>query len=353
MKKQLELSGLTHISEILPAALKKAGIKPKKASAPKPKTRDMQKWEDAVVLHSQQPYGSEEKGFMPGQLVQCTFPHDDPGNVPEWSRSTPWLTVSIRPGYKTDPKTKQRVCVGYPFGTIPRLIMFHIMTEAEYKKNRDDLTEMEKRTINFGKSYAGFLREIGMNPDNGSGKRSDRTRCHDQMQRTVRAIISFDRMTQIENIVVEDWLNMPISARGRFFWDTEQPEQGTLFESYVVLSEEFYRAMLASPVPLNLMAIRALKDSALHLDLYAWFLYRAHLLRKGGKPSLTLPWNSFMMQLGCTYKHVRQFRAKVKDQFKYVKPFLKGVKVELLDEGITIHAAEYPAIPPKAPLQLA
>jgi hypothetical protein len=103
-------------------------------------TPDTEKWLKAVVLFKQQPYGEEDLAYAPGQLVQCTFPHDDPGDVPEWSRSTPWLTVSIRPGYKTDQKTGKRVCVGYPFGTVPRLLMFYIMTEVEHKKNRSDLT---------------------------------------------------------------------------------------------------------------------------------------------------------------------------------------------------------------------
>ena len=334
--------------EIILTLKPKAPARPKKkAVQPKAKTRDMQKWENAVVLYSQQPYGSEQKGYMPGQLVQCTFPHDDPGDVPEWSRSTPWLTVSIRPGFATDHKTGKRISVGYPYGTIPRLLMFYIMTEVEYQKNRDHLTPIEKRTIIFGKYYAGFLRKIGLNPDNGSGKRSDRVRCHDQLKRTVRAIITFDRMTKIDRVIAEDWANMPVSSRGRFFWDEDQPEQGTLFDSYVVLSEEFYNAMLTSPVPLDFMAIRALKDSALHLDLYAWCLYRSYLLREGGQPALTLPWNSFMMQLGCSYKHVRQFRDRVKKEFKYVKPFLKGATVELLDKGIKIHPAQFAAIPPR------
>lgn len=306
-----------------------------------------EKWLDSVSLFNAQPYGEEELAYMPGQLVQCTFPHDDPGNVPEWSRSTPWLTVSIRPGYKTDHKTGQRVCVGYPFGTVPRLLMFHIMTEVEHTKNRTDMTLLEKRTIRLGESFAAFLRTIGMNPENGSGKRSDRHRCQDQVERTVRAILSFDRSTVNDSFRSEGWLNMPVSSRGEFFWDVKRPEQGSLWTSYIVLSEELYGAIIASPVPLDYIAIRALKDSALHLDLYAWFLYRAHLLSKGKKPSLLVPWNSFMMQLGTSYKVARQFRARVKKEFPNVAPFLRHLTVRLTVKGIEVHPPKQPVIPPR------
>lgn len=341
MKKAIskrEGEGVQKVSEsaFLQKAVKELAITPSK-----------QKWLDAVAVFNAQTYGDEELAFMPGQLVQCTFPHDDPGDVPEWSRSTPWLTVSIRPGYKTNQKTGQRVCVGYPFGTVPRLLMFHIMNEVERKKNRTDIDIHEKRTIHLGQSFAAFLRNIGMNPDNGSGKRSDRHRCQDQVERTVRAILSFERYTENEAFKSEGWLNMPVSSRGEFFWDIKRPEQGTLWESFIILSEELYGAIINSPVPLDYIAIRALKDSALHLDLYSWCLYRAHLLSKGKRTTLQVPWNSFMMQLGTSYKHIRQFRAKVKKEFPTVTPFLRGLTVKLTDKAIEVHPPKHPVIPPR------
>ena len=293
--------GLTKVSDI--PFLKKLDKQIRK--------RPDEKWLDAVVAFNAQNPGDEELAFMPGQLVQCTFPHDNPGNIPEYVRSTPWLTVSIRPGYKTDRKTGQRVCIGYPYGTVPRLLMFYIMCELERMKNRADLTPEEKRTVYFGKTFSAFLRLIGMNPDNGSGKRSDRRRCENQVERTVRAIISFDHVDVQKNVIREPWVNMPISSYGEFFWDVKAPGQDAFWESFIVVSEMLYKAVMSSSVPLNYIAIRALKDSALHLDLYAWCRYRAHLLSKGKKTSLVVPWRSFMMQLGTSYTRTRDFRARV------------------------------------------
>jgi hypothetical protein len=302
-----------------------------------------QKWLDAVVAFSAQNSGDEELAFMPGQLVQCTFPHDNPGNIPEYVRTTPWLTVSIRPGYKTDRKTGQRVCIGYPYGTVPRLLMFYITGELERMKNRADLTPEEKRRVYFGSSFAAFLRLMGMNPDNGSGKRSDRRRCENQVERTVRSIISFDHIDVQKNVTREPWANMPVSSYGEFFWDVKEPKQDSLWESFIVVSEVLYQAVMSSSVPLDYIAIRALKDSALHLDLYAWCRYRAHLLSRGNKTPLIVPWRSFMMQLGTSYTRSRDFRARVIEEFPTVAPFLKGLaEVKFSKIGIEVRSLEDP-----------
>ena len=104
-----------------------------------------------------------------------------------------------------------------------------------------------------------------------------------------------------------------------------------------MLSEKFYQRVLKNLVPLDMAALRALKNSALHLDLYAWCLYRAHTLAKGSKEPQRVEWRSFMMQSGSSYKHVRQFRAKVIAEIGTVTPFLRNMKVEASHKGITIY----------------
>ena len=67
----------------------------------------------------------QDKAFLARQLVQTTLPHADPGNVPVWSRSNGNLTLTIQQGYDDDGKP-----YGHPFGTIPRLLMYWMTTEA-------------------------------------------------------------------------------------------------------------------------------------------------------------------------------------------------------------------------------
>ena len=62
----------------------------------------------------------EDLTYMARELVQCTLPHSDPGQVPFWKRTNGNLTISITSDY--DPQTGK--LVGYPFGSTPRLLRF-------------------------------------------------------------------------------------------------------------------------------------------------------------------------------------------------------------------------------------
>lgn len=79
--------------------------------------------------------------------------HSDPGDVALWSRKNGSLTLTLEP--YTDRKTLQHL---YPFGSIPRLLLFWIVTEATQKKSRH---------IQLGNSLDAFMREIGLKPRTG------------------------------------------------------------------------------------------------------------------------------------------------------------------------------------------
>ena len=68
----------------------------------------------AAVEVRDQP-NDEDLTYMARELVQCTLPHSDPGEVPFWKRTNGNLTLSIVSDY--DPQTGE--LVGYPFGSIP------------------------------------------------------------------------------------------------------------------------------------------------------------------------------------------------------------------------------------------
>jgi hypothetical protein len=93
---------------------------------------------------------------MARQLVQCTLPHSDPGDVRQWSRTNGALTLRIRPDF--DRKTDHAL---FPYGSIPRLLLFWIVTEAKQRKTR---------RLRLGNSLDAFMREVGLNPRTGGGK---------------------------------------------------------------------------------------------------------------------------------------------------------------------------------------
>ncbi len=120
-----------------------------------------------------------ESAFIARQLVQATLPHKNPGNIPAWSRTNGNLTLTIRPGWDD----KKKKLIGYPYGTVPRLLLFWITTEAIRTKSS---------RLELGNSLSQFMEELGLDPK-GTGKRSDLKRLKEQMIRLSRSTISFSQ----------------------------------------------------------------------------------------------------------------------------------------------------------------
>jgi hypothetical protein len=175
---------------------------------------------------------SYERAFLARQLIQCTFPHSDPGNIPIWSRTNGNLTLSIRPLYDEEKGAHK-----YPYGTIPRLFLYWMVTEAARTK---------RRRLYLGQTYPDFMRKLGLNPANG-GVRSDSRRLKDQIERMLRATISFKQTFKKDGKTGDAWLDMQIGPEAVLWWNFDKDSQNSLFESYIELSEKFYSAITSSP----------------------------------------------------------------------------------------------------------
>lgn len=265
----------------------------------------------------------DDKAFMARQLVQVTLPHSSPGNVPIWKRANGNLTLSIRSGWDT----KEDKPYGYPFGTIPRLILFWITTETLRRKSRK---------IHLGDSLAAFMRDIGLNPDTGGGARGDAKRLRSQMERLFRATISFEYHYEDKEVEGHGWSDMQVAPKGELWWDLKSPNQRNLWESWIELGEDFYNCIITAPVPVDKRALRALKNSSLALDLYAWATYKTYAVTKRGNTQF-IDWKNMQQQFGASYKDTKDFKRKVKSTLKKVKGVYPAFKYEEVDGGIKIH----------------
>jgi hypothetical protein len=261
-----------------------------------------------------------DKTFTAKPLVLATLPHSDPGNVPAWKRVNGDYALIIRPGW--DARTDQPV--GYPYGVIPRLLLFWIVSEAVRTKSR---------RLELGPSLNQFLRAIGLNPATGRGKRGDATRLREQMDRLFQASISF----QYANPGAKSWLNINIAPQGCFWWDPQDATQQTLWSSWVQLSEEFFNAITQQPFPIDTKAIAALRRSPLALDLYAWCAQRSYVVTKQNRASRCITWQALAEQFGGDYAHRQHFRAAVKRALEQVKAVYPGLNVEYVRGGLRIH----------------
>jgi hypothetical protein len=293
---------------------------------PRPPSRVRQRYTEAVVKVRQQQLDFEprvEKIFLAQPLVQVTLPHSEPEpHTPIWTRTNGNLTLSIRPGWDH----ANQCSLGYPYGTVPRLILFWITTEVLRSKSR---------TLYLGESLADFMRELELNPSSG-GTRSDATRLKTQMERLFRALISFERHASGDSSKSKQWLDMQIVSSGQYWWNTNEGGSGGTFQSSIELGDRFYESILDAPVPINFDALRAFKNSALALDLYSWITYKVFVVGQKEQPQ-PVPWAGLMQQLGADYKDSRNFQRKAKEVVERIVAMHPATRIDFERGGLVIH----------------
>ncbi len=258
-----------------------------------------------------------EAGFMARQLVQATLPHKNPGSVEAWSRKNGNLTLTIRSGWNS----KEEKSIGYPYGSLPRLLLFWITTEA---------VRTNSPRIELGSSLSQFMEKLGLDARRG-GKRSDTKRLKEQMIRLFRATISFEYSVNGR----DSWIDMQVAPKGMLCWDERYPGKDALWESNIHLGEDFFNAIISSPVPVDVRALKALKNSPLALDLYAWATYTAYQTQRTGKER-SISWEHLHKQFGAEYSTTKNFSAKAWKSFERVQFAYPYLNIERVPGGIKI-----------------
>jgi len=115
---------------------------------------------------------------MAQEMVQCTLPHSDPGDVEAFTRRDGNLVFGVRSGY--DHKAQKRI--GLPYGSISRLLLLWMTSEAVRTNNA---------RLELGDVLNDFLRDVGLDPKTSWGKRGDVKRLKEQMLRLFTAETSF------------------------------------------------------------------------------------------------------------------------------------------------------------------
>ena len=141
-----------------------------KSSAPKTNAK-LQKAAAEIVARPEE----TEAAYLARELVQCTLPHRNPGKVNGWKRSNGNFHLVC--SHHSIPKLWNRwACLTAQSA----FDLLWIVTEAVRTKNPH---------LKLGDTLNDFLREIGLDPNTGRGKRGDATRVKDQMMKLLRCRI--------------------------------------------------------------------------------------------------------------------------------------------------------------------
>jgi hypothetical protein len=281
----------------------------------------------------------DDIALMARELVLVTLPHKDPGNdVPRWTRRNGNITLAVQPGYRDDPKdSRKSVCIGYPYGSIARLILYWIVTETR---------RTGEPKLWLGKSLADFMRRLGIKPDGSTGKRSSASSVHRQLERLIYARITFEQYTESDTRKGRKWLDMPVAKGGMLWWDAKDTEKTALWDSFIILNDDFFKAILTQPVPVRMMTLLALKKSPLGLDLYAWATlesYKAQHRRQGR----FVAWKLLHEQFGSDLGRVDHFRDKAKRELRKIMCNCPTIKLQFERGGVRVLAGSLPDVLPK------
>ena len=249
-------------------------------------------------------------GFMGRALIQATLPHrEQRGN--EFTRKNGAFTLTIlAPSH-----------IGLPYGSIPRLLLSWVTTEAVRTRNH---------VLSLGPSLSAFMGELGLR--RAGGPRGDITRLKDQTLRLFNSDFIFNYSGKNndkggKHAIAEKW---------SLWWEGGNPDQTPLWQSWVKLSPSFFEEVTERPVPVDMAALKALKRSPLALDAYFWLTYRMSYL---SKPSV-IPWPLLQAQFGGDYAEGSQGQRNFKKFFiKQLKNVLKvydTARVSTLPNGLLL-----------------
>ena len=269
-----------------------------------------------------------DRGFMARMMVLCSLPRSNPGNRLQYKRVNGPYTLHMIAGGSNK----------LPFGNFPRLILAWVSTEAVRTRNR---------VLILGPSLAEFMRALGIY---SSGGGNVHTKLRNQMRRLFGCTVQLTYKEETGEVTV----NTLIADRTEFWWNERKPDQSSLWDSKIELSEKFFSEIIRHPVPLDMNTLTALKRSSLGLDLYLWLVYRTFPLRT----PLRISWRQVYRQFGVAPANasdrvtVRNFQRKVLRELKKIKLAWTGLNYATAP-GVLILLPSTPAIPPLNQGQLA
>lgn len=285
----------------------------------------------AVLSQAAQLWDQEvqEIGYLARVFAQTCLPYRNPGDdLPEWVRHNGNLMLTLQPGpARQDPKTGERIPVGYPYGTIPRLLLMWLSTEAVRTK---------ERAIPLGTSLSDFMRQLGLSVNGGSTGNIGKLR--DQIRRLFKARITVEyrESSPVDGYQREAFKQLTVADNYDLWWSERMPTQVSLMPSYVELSEKFFEEVTTRPVPLSFEAIGALRGSPIRLDIYAWLTHRMSYLSKPSHVS----WAQLQTQFGSNYQDTKQgrrkFRLDFEKQLGEVLVVYRDANVQTSHEGLLL-----------------
>ncbi len=246
------------------------------------------------------------------------------------------LAITPRPVLRLVGGQQSMAVLGVPYGSLPRLVLIHIMTEAVRTRSRH---------IVLGSSFTDWMRRMGFRTVS-YGPRGSATLIRQQLDRLLACewMIRWDNQTPqgeqefaVKEVKLSNDYAGTTGSRGSFSRE-------------ILLTEGFFEHLREHAVPLDENAIRQLRDSATALDLYTWLAYRLPRISRD-RPAL-LSWAQVAVHFGNDGNNIRKFRQTIRDAWdRQVSAVYPDAKIELDTSGVRLYSSPAPLL--RRPIRLA
>ena len=237
------------------------------------------------------------------------------------------LVINPKPVVATVEGEQRLHSLGVPYGSLPRLVLIHIMTEAVRTKSRH---------IVLGGTFTDWMRRMGFRTIS-YGPRGSATLIKEQLDRLLACewMIRWDsagEQGQHEFGVKEIKLTNEYAGINR---------RAGGFMREIYMTDGFFEHLRQHAVPLNENAIRQLRDSATALDLYTWLAYR--LPRVSAKRPALMSWQQLAVHFGNSGKNIRKFRQTMRDAWeRHVSAVYPEARADFSTTQIKLYASPAP-----------
>jgi len=278
---------------------------------------------DREIVEAASLYMSDEDsslGFAFSGWAQCALPHRRLPPDARWEIAGERIRLVVEPGLRAvDDGPMEHV--GVPYGSVARLILLFLQTEALRKNNRE---------VELGGSLRQWLTKIGASIGGSNAKA-----VRDQAERISRCRLTF----HIQGSGRVGLVNQSIVDRALFI-ETES-RQGRLSLETAKLSEGFFDQLKRHPVPLEEAAIKAISNNPAALDVYLWLAYRLHVL-SGDK---LITWQALKGQFGVSYRHLHHFKPRFTQALALATAVYPDARLNVAEEGVVLKPSRPPVTP--------
>jgi Plasmid encoded RepA protein len=235
-----------------------------------------------------------------------------------WERQSGDVKLLLESG-----RTSLTESVGLPYGSVARMILLYLQTEAVKTRSRD---------VELGRSMNTWLNSMGM----GNGGHNYNL-VREQSKRLSLCRLTFLRVTP----------NQKFITNGSFVHDAILPNEDTddnqlqFWRPCVRLDEGFFKSLIEHPLPVREAAIRSLGHRSMAIDIYLWLAYRLHVLEK----PIKLTWHNLADQFGSGFADIKNFKKKFREPLALALAAYPDAKVLPESGGLVLHPSRPPVEP--------